>query len=96
MSSIKFVHVPMDKYYEFIKGAAESEDIVECSTYLNMKENKIYFVERSRHDGLFDLIHYDEMPDWKGQRSQLKIYDDYAGDAILADSCKAINTMGLS
>jgi hypothetical protein len=22
MNSIKFVHVPMDKYYEFIKGAA--------------------------------------------------------------------------
>ena len=85
----------MDKYYEFIKGVTESEDIVECSTYLNMKENKIYFVERPKHGGLFDLIDY-EMPEWKGQRSQLKIYDDYAGDAILADSCKAINTMGLS
>lgn len=91
MSSIKFVHVPMDKYYEFIKGAAESEDIVECVTYLNMKENRIYFVERPRHGGI-----HDEMPEWKGQRSKLKIYDDYAGDAILADSCKAINTMGLS
>ena len=87
MSYIKFVHVPMDKYYEFIKGAAQSEDIVECSTYLNMKENKIYFVERPR---------YDEMPNWKGQRSQLKIYDDYAGDAILADSCKTVSSMGLS
>ena len=87
MSSIKFVHVPMDKYYEFIKGATESEDIVECVTYLNMKENKIYFVERPR---------YNEMPEWKGQRSQLKIYDDYAGDAILADSCKAVSSMGLS
>ena len=87
MSSIKFVHVPMDKYYEFIKGATESEDIVECVTYLNMKENRIYFVERPRHD---------EMPNWRGQRSQLKIYDDYAGDAILADSCKAVNSMGLS
>ena len=95
MPSIKFVHVPMDKYYEFIKGATESEDIVECVTYLNMKENKIYFVERPRHDGLFDLINY-EMPEWKGQRGNLKIYDDYAGDVILADSCKAINTMGLS
>lgn len=60
-----------------------------------MKENKIYFVERPRHGGFFELIH-DEMPEWKGQRSKLKIYDDYAGDAILADSCKAINTMGLS
>lgn len=50
MSSIKFVHVPMDKYYEFIKGTTESEDIVECVTYLNMKENKIYFVERPRHN----------------------------------------------
>ena len=49
MAGIKFVHVPMDKYYEFIKGAAESEDIVECATYLNMKENRIYFVERPRH-----------------------------------------------
>ena len=87
MSSIKFVHVPMDKYYEFIKGAAQSEDIVECATYLNMKENRIYFVERLKHN---------EMPNWKGQRSQLNIYDDYAGDAILADSCKAINAMGLS
>ena len=29
MSSIKFVHVPVDKYYEFIKGVTESEDIVE-------------------------------------------------------------------
>ena len=29
MSSIKFIHVPVDKYYEFIKGATESEDIVE-------------------------------------------------------------------
>ena len=95
MSCIKFVHVPMDKYYEFIKGAAQSEDIVECATYLNMKENRIYFVERPKHGGFFELIH-DEMPEWKGQRSQLKIYDDYAGDAILADSCKAINTMGLS
>ena len=95
MSSIKFVHVLMDKYYEFIKDAAESEDIVECVTYLNMKENRIYFVEKPKHGGLFDLINY-EMPEWKGQRSQLNIYDDYAGDAILADSCKAINTMGLS
>jgi len=60
-----------------------------------MKENKIYFVERPKHGGMFELIH-DEMPEWKGQRSQLKIYDDYAGDAILTDSCKAINTMGLS
>lgn len=75
MSSIKFVHVPMDKYYEFIKGVAQSEDIVECATYLNMKENKIYFVERPRHGGMFELIH---------------------GDAVLSDSCKAINTMGLS
>lgn len=92
MAGIKFVHVPMDKYYEFIKGTASSEDIVECATYVDMKENRIYFVERPRHGG---IIH-DEMPEWKGQRSQLKIYDDYAGDAILADSCKAINTMGLS
>ena len=87
MAGIKFVHVPMDKYFEFIKGAAENEDIVECATYLNMKENRIYFVERPR---------YDEMPEWKGQRSQLKIYDDYAGDAILAVSCKAVLSMGLS
>ena len=87
MAGIKFVHVPMDKYYEFIKGAAESEDIIECATYLNMKENRIYFVERPKHD---------EMPEWKGQRSQLKIYDDYAGDAILADSCKVVSSMGLS
>lgn len=92
MAGIKFVHVPMDKYYEFIKGAAQSEDIAECATYLNMKENRIYFVERPRHDG---IIH-DEMPQWKGQRSQLKIYDDYAGDAILADSYKAVSSMGLS
>lgn len=95
MAGIKFVHVPMDKYHEFIKGATESEDIVECATYLNMKENKIYFVERPRHGGMFELIH-DEMPNWKGQRNQLKIYDDYAGDAILEDSCKAINAIGLS
>ena len=95
MSYIKFVHVPKDKYFEFIEGVRDSEDIVECSTYLNMKENKIYFVERPRHGGMFELIH-DEMPEWKGQRSQLKIYDDYAGDAILADSCKAISSMGLS
>ena len=94
-SGIKFVHVPVDKYYDFIKGAAKSEDIIECSTYLNMKENKIYFVERPKHGGLFDLINY-EMPEWKGQRSQLKIYDDYAGDAILADSCNTVNAMGLS
>ena len=95
MSGIKFVHVPVDKYYEFIKGIAENEDIVECATYLNMKENKIYFVERPRHGGMFELIH-DEMPNWKGQRSQLKIYDDYAGDVVLTDNCKAINSMGLS
>ena len=74
MSLIKFVHVPMDKYYDFIKGAAKSEDIVECVTYLNMKENRIYFVERPKHGGFFELIH----------------------DAILTDSCKDINTMGLS
>jgi hypothetical protein len=49
MSSIKFVQVPMDKYYEFIKSATESEDIVECATY-----------------------------------------------AILADSCKAVSSVGLS
>ena len=49
MSYIKFVHVPKDKYFEFIEGAAESEDIVECATYVNMKENKIYFVERPKH-----------------------------------------------
>ena len=95
MSSIKFVHVPVDKYYEFIKSATESEDIVECATYVNMKENRIYFVERPRHGGFFELIN-DEMFNWKGQRSQLKIYDDYAGDAILADSCKAVSSMGLS
>ena len=95
MGTIKFVHVHVDKYYEFIKGATESEDIVECATYVNMKENKIYFVERPKHGGMFKLIH-DEMPNWKGQRNQLKIYDDYAGDAILSDSCKAINAMGLS
>ena len=87
MSAIKFVHVPMDKYFDFIKGVAESEDIIECATYVNMKENRIYFVEKPRHD---------EMPEWKGKRSQLKIYDDYAGDATLSDSCKAINSMGLS
>ena len=87
MSSIKFVHVPVDMYFDFIKGAAKSEDIVECATYLNMKENKIYFVERPKHGG---------MPNWKGQRSQLNIYDDYAGDAILVDSCKAVSSMGLS
>ena len=74
MSLIKFVHVPMDKYFEFIEGVRDSEDIVECSTYLNMKENKIYFVERPRHGGFFELIH----------------------DAILTDSCKDINMMGLS
>lgn len=95
MSYIKFVHVPKDKYFEFIEGVRDSEDIVECSTYVNMKENKIYFVEKPRHGGLYDLINY-EMPNWKGQRSQLKIYDDYAGDAILADSCKAVSSMGLS
>lgn len=95
MSYIKFVHVPKDKYFQFIEGIRDSEDIVECSTYLNMKENKIYFVERPRHGGMFELIH-DEMPNWKGERSQLKIYDDYAGDAILADSCKAVSSMGLS
>ena len=77
MSSIKFVHVPIDKYYEFIKGATESEDIVECATYLNMKENKIYFVERPRHGGMFELIH-DEMPNWRGRRKDIGIYDDYA------------------
>ena len=87
MSSIKFVHVPVDKYYEFIKGATESEDIVECATYLNMKENRIYFVERPRHD---------EMPNWRGKRKDIGVYDDYAGDAILADSCKAVSSMGLS
>ena len=90
MAGIKFVHVLVDKYYEFIEGA--SEDIVECATYLNMKENKIYFVERPKHGG---IIH-DEMPNWKGQRSQLKIYDDYAGDAIREDICKAVSSMGLS
>ena len=95
MSYIKFVHVPKDKYFEFIEGVRDSEDIVECSTYVNMKENRIYFVERPKHGGLYDLINY-EMPNWKGQRSQLKIYDDYAGDAILADSCKAVSSMGLS
>lgn len=95
MAGIKFVHVPMDKYYEFVKGATESEDIVECATYINMKENKIYFVERPRHGGVFELIH-DEMPNWKGSRNNLKILDDYAGDAILPDSCKAVSSMGLS
>ena len=78
MNRIEFVYVPMDKYFEFIKSTTENKDIVECATYLNMKENKIYFVERPRHGGLFELIH-DEMPNWKGQRSQLKVYDDYAG-----------------
>ena len=63
MAGIKFVHVPMDKYYEFIKGTTESEDIVECVTYLNMKENRIYFVERPKHGGFFELIH-DEMPEY--------------------------------
>ena len=95
MSSIKFVHVPVDKYFDFIKGATESEDIVECATYVNMKENKIYFVERPKHGGFFELIN-DEMPNWKGSRRNLEILDDYAGDAILEDSCEAINTMGLS
>ena len=95
MAGIKFVHVPMDKYYEFIEGAAKSEDIVECATYLNMKENKIYFVERPKHGGMFELIH-DEMPNWRGSRNNLEILDDYALDATLADSCKAINTIGLS
>ena len=89
MSGIKFVHVSMDKYYDFIKGI--NEDIVECATYVDMKENKIYFVERPRHGGVFELIH-DEMPNWKGSRNNLEILDDYALD----DSCKAINTMGLS
>ena len=93
MSGIKFVHVSMDKYYDFIKGI--NEDIVECATYVDMKENKIYFVERPKHGGMFELIH-DEMPNWKGQRNQLKVYDDYAGDDILEDSCKAVSSMGLS
>ena len=95
MANIKFVHVPMNKYFEFIKGATQSEDIVECATYVDMKENRIYFVERPKHGGTYDLINY-EIPEWKGQRSQLKIYDDYAGDAILADSYKAVSSMGLS
>ena len=60
-----------------------------------MKENRIYFVERPKHGGFFELIH-DEMPNWKGSRNNLKILDDYAGDDILEDSCKAINTIGLS
>ena len=94
MSSIKFVHVPKDKYFEFIEGIRSNEDIIECSTYLNMKENKIYFVERPRHGGLFDLINY-EMPNWKGSRSNLEILDDYVGDAM-ADSCRAVSSMGLS
>jgi hypothetical protein len=95
MNSIKFVHVPVDKYYEFIKGVTESEDIVECATYINMKENRIYFVERPKHGGMFELIH-DEIPNWKDSRNNLKILADYARDAILADSCNTINTMGLS
>ena len=74
MSYIKFVHVPKDKYFEFIESVRDSEDIVECATYLNMKENRIYFVERPKHGGFFELIH----------------------DAILTDSCKDINMMGLS
>lgn len=78
MNPIKFVHVPKDKYFKFIEGVKNSEDIVECSTYLNMKENKIYFVERPRHGGLFELIH-DEMPNWKGSRKNIGVYDDYAG-----------------
>ena len=52
MSSINFVHVPKDKYFEFIEGVRDSEDIVECATYLNMKENRNYFVERPRHGGI--------------------------------------------
>jgi hypothetical protein len=44
---------------------------------------------------MFELIH-DEMPNWRGQRNNLKVLDDYAGDAILDDSCKAISSMGLS
>ena len=95
MSYIKFVHVPKDKYFEFIEGVRDSEDIVECATYLNMKENRIYFVERPKHGGFFELIH-DEMPNWKDQRSQLKIYDDYAGDTVLTDDCNIVNAMGLS
>ena len=95
MNTIKFVHVPKDKYFEFIEGIRSNEDIIECATYVNMKENKIYFVERPKHGGFFELIH-DEMPNWKGQRNNLKVLDDYAGDAILDDSCKVINTMGLS
>ena len=78
MAGIKFVHVPMDKYYDFIKGAAQSEDIVECATYLNMKENRIYFVERPKHGGMFELIH-DEMPNWRGSRRNIGVYDDYSG-----------------
>ena len=80
---IKFVHVPMDKYYEFMRGyTSQKEDrIVKCETYLNMEESKIYFVE---------------IPSSRGKRRDLNIYDDYIGDAILADSCKAINSMGLS
>ena len=60
-----------------------------------MKENRIYFVERPKHGGFFELIH-DEMPNWKGSRKDIGVYDDYAGDAILADSCKAVSSMGLS
>ena len=45
MSGIKFVHVPMDKYYEFIKGVAESEDIIECATYINMKESVLVCIK---------------------------------------------------
>ena len=71
------------------------ENIEKEISKIDKKENRIYFVERPKHGGLFELIH-DEMPEWKGQRSQLNILDDYAGDAILTDSCKAINTMGLS
>lgn len=90
-----FVYISKDRKEEFFKYKDKHPSIKCCDVYVDKESDRIYFVEKGLHGGAFELIH-DEMPNWKGQRNQLKIYDDYAGDAILSDSCKAINAIGLS
>jgi hypothetical protein len=85
---LNFIHISNKELIEFFEYKEQHPTLKKYDVYVDKPANKIFFVESE----LFELTHYDEMPNWKGQRNNLKVLDDYALD----DSCKAINTMGLS
>ena len=81
--AIKYVHISEDRLLDFLALREKNEDIKPCDIYVDKVADIIYFVETPQKPP-------------RGLRRDCNIYEDYLGDISLDDSCKAINTMGLS